>query len=222
MGIEFPNLDPKMHHDLFKVTDRIRELGMGSKKLTMADYAAIMQQLCASLTMSFEHGLENAILYLGAKTQDAKTVADANAIVRDAKNFGNFLNFEAKLLSACGMPQATVDELIRCIKDFKESIDFSNLNAQKILASVKELQKMACASEALVTAYVDDEKRIYEDKKRALKVYGVSLVAANFSALGFTMGASGPLTAISAGFGGLMLTFEGKLKDPTESPPKRD
>jgi hypothetical protein len=223
MSNGFPNLDPKMHAKLFEITDEIRRLRLEPTSLSKADYAKIMRQLCAALRMSFEYGLENAIRYVGDKTKDVETVRNANAIVQDAKTFLAFLQFETQLLKKCGASESAVDDMIQCIKLFREStnVDFSNLDVGKIIGNAKELCEKACEIAGSVENHIEGERYIYEEKKRALRTYGTAFVAANLSSLALTFGASAIFTTVSAGFGSLMLGWEGRLRDPTQDRPRQ-
>jgi hypothetical protein len=194
---------------------------MGSKKLSVEDYSDILRQVCEALKTSFAHGLEEAIRYVGRQANDPQTVQQANAIVNDLKAFRKFLKLETEVLKRCGVNPKTAAELARLTEQYRDSYDLGALNTDEMLAGIRALQSEACTGMTDAAAYVADQQQLFKDAQFDLRVTASSIAAGNLSALAITMGMSGILTTVSAGFGGLMMTWAGFMKDRTQSPPKK-
>lgn len=210
---DFPNLDPKMHEALFRITDEMRRLRLDRGSVSAGEYHRILKELCGALQESCRHGLQQAIFYTQAQANDPEQRAAARQIVSDLGRFSEFIAIEKDILLKCGVSENAADDILEQVSALREHYRAETFNADEVWHHAAALRDGACTAADGVDAHFRDRERFHEDRKRAMRTYGTALIAANLSALAFSAGGSAPVSFVSSGFGGLLLTWTGFLKE---------
>lgn len=211
---DFPNLDPKMHEALFRITDDMRRLKVDPGLISKTEYRRILNELCGALRKSCEHGLQQALLYPQAQANDPEAVAAARQIAGDLGRFSEFIVIEKKILLECGVSAETADDILEQVAALREHYRAEGFNADEAWHCVVTLRDGTCAAAKSVDSHFGDAERLHEDRRRTMRTYGTAVVVANLTALGITLGGSAPVSFMSSGFGTLLLTWTGFFKEP--------
>ncbi len=216
---DFPNLDPTHHKGLFHVTDRLRNLTNNPKGLTWEDYKDVLTELCASLTISFEHNLEAALRYPAVLRNDPEILQKSREILTDLNQFTSFIHLEEEILLQCGLERETTADISRHVDALREHLSLEDYDPDHVVQTAKAFHNTICAA----AHNVDDKLQLKQAEiaaaKQKLNTYGYALAIANASAFALTSGASAPVSLPSGAFATLMIVGDKFFDDPAKKKP---
>lgn len=218
--MDFPDLNPEFHRDLFRVTGRMRRLKTNPRAITLHEYKNMLGDVCGAITHSLEHGLRDAVEYAADLKNDPDVLAEAQEIVRNFGNFVRFTEFEGEALRSIGVDGEVVSDMTQILSDIRPMIDLRSYDAKDIVREIEGFKATICEAAEQAERYINSESQQTEDRKRALLTYGIALTVANATGVALTLGQATPLLFVSSAAGGVMITKRSAIEDRFDRPPK--
>ena len=213
-------LDTKFHQQLFRVTEKLQRLRTNRSAITIKDYKEILQEVCSSMKISLENGLEDIIRHAADLISDPATAAKARAVVEDIRTFTEFIEFQNRALTGCGLSADAAAAINEKVASLREELMNLSYNAEEVHRHIVECCGSACAGAGQAEEFVADRLKRFELTKETLLVEGSVLLISSAAVTAITGALAAPFAAISAAAGAIFIRLSSVVENPVEKPPK--
>lgn len=216
---QMPDVDPIYHRSLFKVTDKLYRAYLDPKNITSADFTALLQELCSAFRKSIEGGADHLFRAAAGITNRPELQVEAIEVVKEARAFAKFIQFEKQALQDCGVSEVIALQVSSNVSNLREQLMRPTIDPDRTMAALRRFQDDVCAAAAQARADLTWRERRHKVKVSTTIASGFALSLANGVAIAKSAGAFVPFATLSISAGGAMVVTAGRFKGPGERKP---